>query len=302
VSYQPDFSTEITGPYGTNGATGSYSPYDIGIYGKPPSAASGLLNLGLIQSVEAKVRDGKAFREGKQATKKVRIIDFFGLNSSYDWMRDSLNWSPINASARTSLFDKININLNGVWDTYGTNTQGQRIEASAAETSGRWARLTFANIATGFEFRSGKYGVTAGAAPNDQQVVEETDPTRGAETDFNLPWRLAVNHTITVSRTWFAAEFLEATQQSILFNGDITVLKHWKLGFNSGYDIENGDWTPTTLNLYWDLHCWEFNASWIPNGFRQSISLRINVKASILKDLKVDQRVPVGGGGGSILR
>jgi hypothetical protein len=302
VSYQPDFSTEITGPYGTNGATGSYSPYDIGIYGKPPSAASGLLNLGLIQSVEAKVRDGKAFREGKQATKKVRIIDFFGLNSSYDWMRDSLNWSPINASARTSLFDKININLNGVWDTYGTNTQGQRIEASAAETSGRWARLTFANIATGFEFRSGKYGVTAGAAPNDQQVVEETDPTRGAETDFNLPWRLAVNHTITVSRTWFAAEFLEATQQSILFNGDITVLKHWKLGFNSGYDIENGDWTPTTLNLYWDLHCWEFNASWIPNGFRQSISVRVNVKASILKDLKVDQRVPVGGGGGSILR
>jgi len=56
------------------------------------------------------------------------------------------------------------------------------------------------------------------------------------------------------------------------------------------------------VNLYWDLHCWEFNASWIPNGFRQSISVRVNVKASILKDLKVDQRVPVGGGGGSILR
>jgi len=137
---------------------------------------------------------------------------------------------------------------------------------------------------------------------NDQQVVGETDPSKGAEVNFSLPWRLAVNHSYTISRTWRGTEYDETDQNSVLFNGDLTVFKYWRLGFNSGYDITNGAWTPTTLNLYWDLHCWEFNASWIPNGFRQSISLRVNVKASILRDLKVDQRVPIGGAGGRVLR
>ena len=301
LSYQPGTDTRITGPYGNGGTTATYSPYETGLYGVPTPTSSGLLNLGLIQSLEAKVRDGKASEEGRDATKKIRLIDFLGVNSSYDLMKDSLNWSPINASARTSLYDKININLTGIWDTYGTDTLGRRIEASAQETSGRWARLTAANLATGFEFRSAKYGTGNSTNTNDQQVVEETDPNRGAPVSFSLPWRVAVNYSYNVNRSWFREEFLESQQQSILFNGDFTLFKYWKVGFNSGYDIENGAWTPTTLNLYWDLHCWEFNASWIPNGFRQSISLRVNVKASILSDLKVDQRVPVGGNG-QILR
>jgi hypothetical protein len=308
VVYQPDQSTLETGPYGTGGAEATYNPYALGIYGSPPATESGIVNLGLIQSLEAKVREGRKARGDSldndgPTYKKVRLLDFVGVNAAYDWMRDSLNWSPISGSLRTSILDKVNINLTGLWDTYGTNASGQRIEASAQSTSGRWARLTGFNIATGFEFRSRKYGTpVVGAATNDQQVVEETDPAKGARSDFSLPWRVAVNHSYTASRTWREAEYDETTQNSLLFNGDLTVFTYWRLGFNSGYDIENGAWTPTTLNLYWDLHCWEFNASWIPNGFRQSISLRVNVKASILRDLKVDQRVPVGGAGGRVLR
>ena len=59
VTYRPDQSTQIYGPFGTNGATSSYSPYDIGIYGKPPEGESGAMNFGLIQNLEAKVRDKK---------------------------------------------------------------------------------------------------------------------------------------------------------------------------------------------------------------------------------------------------
>lgn len=303
VAYQPDRSTLVSGPYGPGGTEDTYNPFALGIYGSPPTTESGIVNLGLIQSVEAKVRDGKAWREGQDKAKKVRLIDFLGVNASYDWLRDSLNWSPIAGSFRTSMLEKININSTALWDTYGTNASGQRIEASAESTSGRWARLTGFNIATGFEFRSPRYGTPVSPGnTNDQQVVGETDPAKGAEVNFSLPWRLAVNHSYTISRTWRGAEYDETDQNSVLFNGDLTVFKYWRLGFNSGYDITNGAWTPTTLNLYWDLHCWEFNASWIPNGFRQSISLRVNVKASILRDLKVDQRVPIGGAGGRVLR
>src|SRR5690606_25670693 len=33
LSYRPDQSTEISGPFGPNGTPGSYSPFDMGIYG-----------------------------------------------------------------------------------------------------------------------------------------------------------------------------------------------------------------------------------------------------------------------------
>ena len=74
-------------------------------------------------------------------------------------------------------------------------------------------------------------------------------------------------------------------------------LKWWKLGFNSGYDLEAEEWTPTSLNLYWDMHCWEFNLNVIPLGLRKSFTVRINVKASVLKDLKYELVRPFGNDG-----
>ena len=112
--------------------------------------------------------------------------------------------------------------------------------------------------------------------------------------NFSLPWRLGVNYSYNLNRSYVADTTSDSEQQSILFNGDVTVLKHWKLGFSSGYDIVAEEWTPTSLNLYWDLHCWEFNFNIIPIGVRKSFTFRINVKASILKDLKLEQRQPYG--------
>jgi hypothetical protein len=48
--------------------------------------------------------------------------------------------------------------------------------------------------------------------------------------------------------------------------------------------------TLTSINVYRDLHCWEMRFNWVPFGFRQSFSIDINVKASVLKDLKLSRR------------
>lgn len=302
LTYRPDQSTEITGPFGPDGSTITYSPYDIGIYGKPPPGSSGLLNLGLIQNLEAKVLDGKASKEDEDVYKKMSLLDFLGINASYDMLRDSVRWSPINISARTALFNKLNLNLVSLWDPYATNAQGQRIEQSERSFSGRLLRMTNTNVALGFDVKSPRYGQALNnTSSNDQQVVEETDPTKGAPVNFSLPWRLGVNYSYNINRFWTAADYTEQQAQSVLFNGDINILKYWKLGFSSGYDLEAQDLTPTSLNLYWDLHCWEFNVNAIPFGVRKSVMFRINVKASILRDMKLEQRVPFGGQGGQYL-
>lgn len=295
ISYRPDFSTQIEGPFGTNGALSSYSPYDIGIYGKPPTGASGLLTLGLIQSLEAKVRDGKASTDDKEVTRKMKLLDFVGVNTSYDWLRDSLNWNPISLAARTTFLNRINVNFNSVWDPYAVDSLGRRIDQGAFSVHDRLVRLTGLNAAIGFDLKSPRYGqAPVEQTGGDQQVVEEADPDKGARVNFSLPWRLGMNYSYDLSRSWTDTSFADNQRQSLLFNGDVNILKHWKLGFSSGYDLENEEWTPTSLNLYWDLHCWEFNFNIIPIGVRKSFSFRINVKASILRDLKVEQRRPYG--------
>ena len=297
LSYRPDFGTQVD-VYDGNTLVTDYSPYDIGIYGKPPDGESGLLTLGLVQSLEAKVKDGKAEADAKDPTKKIKLIDVFSLASSYDWLKDSLHWSPVNMAARTTLLNIVNVTFNSAWDPYAVDTSGIRFDQSAAKVNGRLARLTNATAAIGFELKSKKYGQPAGTGTtNEQPVVGEADPDKGADVNFSMPWRLNVNYSYDVLRTWKGSDFTDSERQSVLANGDVTVFKHWKLGASSGWDFVAEDWTPTSLNLYWDLHCWEFNLNVIPLGERKSYSFRINVKASILRDLKYEQRKPIGNDG-----
>ena len=302
LTYRPDQGTEISGPYGVDGATSTYSPFDHGapLYGKPSAGESGSLNLGLIQSVEAKVRDGSvadSTGQGEVTYKKIKLIDFFGITSSYDFLQDSLRWSPVNFNARTALFNKINVNVVSLWDPYAVNDIGQRIDQSERSVTGRLARMTYTNVAVGFDLKSKRYGQTQETNTNDRQVVSDADPNKGARINFNLPWHAAVNYSYDVNRTYADGTFTDNQRQSVLLNGDVTIMKYWKLGVMTGYDIVAQEWTPTTLNLYWDLHCWEFNFNIIPIGIRKSFSFQINVKASILRDLRYKQTRPYGNQG-----
>jgi len=299
-NYRPDLSTQIEGPFGADGAITNYSPFDNGIYGKPSAGESATLNFGIIQNLEAKVRDGKATADSANTSnvityKKIKLFDFVGLNANYDLLQDSVRWSPLNIAARTSFFNKVNLNFVSIWDPYAVNDLGQRIATSERSRTGKLARMTYTNVALGFELQSKRYGQAVGSKnTNDQQVVEDSDPSKGARINFSLPWRLGVNYSYDISRSYVGGEVTDSQRQSILVNADVTVLKYWKLGYSGGYDLQAGEWTPTSLNLYWDLHCWEFNFNIIPLGVRKSFSFRINVKASILRDLKFEQRRPYG--------
>ena len=78
--------------------------------------------------------------------------------------------------------------------------------------------------------------------------------------------------------------------QSLNFSGDLKLTDKLKIGFNSGYDFDAKDLSYTSLNIYRDLHCWEMLVKWILFGFRQSYNFTIRVKASVLQDLKWENK------------
>lgn len=292
-SFRPDMGTEESGLFGDGGVPLTYNPYSIGIFGVPNSNRSGAITFGFINNLEAKVRD----RSGeKESSKKIILLDNLRVNSAYDLFRDSLNFSNINLSAFTSLGKNLSLNYNSSYSPYDRDSLGITIDRYLLETQNRLGRLTNANLAVNMNLRSTEFKGkkdTRNVSDEDLEIVERNP---GAFVDFSIPWNLNLAYSLRLNKIWDVESQRDTNRvtQSILFNGDFTIFKNWKIGFNSGYDFVAKELTPTTLNLYWDLHCWEFTATYIPFGLRQSYAIQLNIKSSTLKDLKLQRRRNLG--------
>ena len=98
-----------------------------------------------------------------------------------------------------------------------------------------------------------------------------------------------MNYTIAYNKGNLPSSEVEPTQ-SLNFSGNIKITPKWKIGFRSGYDFKEKELTYSSVDVYRDLHCWEILFHWIPIGFHKSYTLTIRVKASVLKDLKLEKK------------
>jgi hypothetical protein len=60
--------------------------------------------------------------------------------------------------------------------------------------------------------------------------------------------------------------------------------------YTSGYDFKGKQITMTQIGITRDLHCWQMNFNWVPNGSMKMWNFTIRVKASVLGDLKYERR------------
>ncbi|MGC6428898.1 MAG: putative LPS assembly protein LptD [Flavobacteriales bacterium] len=270
-SYRPDFSNSKYGYYDelisdTLGNTLTYSKYQNGIYGSPGSSEQGNINLGIANIIEIKTQSKS---DTVNNINKVKILENFNIQSSYNIFADSLNFSLINISGRTKLFKRADISFNSVYDPYIINSNNQRINKFYFNETFLPGRFLNSSARLNFNINGGK---------SDNKFNEFIR--------FNIPWTLNVNYTVNYNK--FAS--LNQLTQSLNFSGDINLTEKWKIGFNSGYDFINKDITYTSLDFYRDLHCWEMRFKWIPFGFHQSYNFTIRVKASVLQDLKWEKK------------
>ncbi len=87
-----------------------------------------------------------------------------------------------------------------------------------------------------------------------------------------------------------AKKMVNKVIQTLSFSGDVNLSSKWKVGFRSGYDFEQKDFSYTSIDIYRDLHCWEIVFNWIPMGFRKSYNITIRVKSPVLQDLKLTKK------------
>ncbi len=326
LSYTPDFSTDQWGYYDkvyTNSAQTEfvkYSRFEQSIYGSPSNRKSAAISFSISNNLEMKVPSKKDTVNG---LKKVVLIESLSISTSYDFTRDSLNWSPVSVSGRTTLFKKLKINYSSTWNPYAVDADGQEIDQYEWDFRKKLLRheSTRWNFSMNYSFTSPKKKDDKGGKPdageNISGIPNLDDPSLlGSEfgpeamdirnnpddyVDWSIPWKLNVSYSLSKTNNISYERLSEdgqykitkdekITAHTVNLSGDLSLTPKTKLTFRTGYDFKNKNVSFTSINIYRDLHCWEMRFNWIPIGARKSWNFTIAIKSTLLQDLKLEKK------------
>lgn len=305
-TYRPNLSGKTYGQY-FNAITGQevqYSYFANSIYGGATAARQqAIANLSIGNNIEIKVRSRKDTITG---TKKIALFDNLTFSTGYDFAADSLNWQYFNISGRTSLLNFLDITFQLSFDPYILDELGNRVNQTEWKVNKRFWRLSNSNLTIGVNWRlnrdffkgkqKGEEKPSTIAEQSQSAITENALGMPNIKTDFENPWNLVINYSFSYmandNRFYYMGypdnrKYDHQFVHTLNLSGDLNITKKWKVGFTTGYDFVNKSFSYTSLDFYRDLHCWEMRFNWIPFGYRKGWSFTLNVKASVLSDLKI---------------
>jgi len=298
-SYQPNLNGNN---YGTYFNTITEQEVQYAYFGGGIPRTRAVARLTVNNNLQIKVKSKKDTITGMR---KFTIFDNVGISCGYDFAADSLNWQPLTILGRTSLFSFLDITFRLSFDPYIINEEGRRVNQTEARVNGRGMRFSGSElnfnlnwrINQDFFKRKKKEEKSADAAPKQQESVFPTNSLGmpNVRPDFRTPWSVTITYMFiyttfdnllyyTANRTF--KKYDSNIVQNINIVADVSITRKWKIGITTNYDIQQRNISYTSIDVYRDLHCWEMKFRWVPFGWRKSWEFTINVKASVLQDLK----------------
>ncbi len=308
-SYQPDFGEAKYDYYQkleTVDAAGKKHTYYQSrhqgyIYGTSRLGKSNSIGFGLGNNLEMKVK-GK----NDSIAKKISLLNTLSISSSYNVAADSFKLSTFSLTANANVLqDKINLNVSANLDPYEYKLDSIKTDEKGKSViyQRRIDRYVWKDGFKAGEITTAAFAISTNLSPKGQKQdkatrekisksnVSETDKqfllnNPDAYVDFNIPWNLRLSYNVSYGKTGYQKS---TVTQSARFSGDVSLSQKWKIIFNSGLDLEKKKFTQTNISLGRDLHCWQFNLSWVPFGKFQSYNFTIGIKSALLRDLKLDR-------------
>ena len=306
VNYKPDFNKQnfYTTYIDSAGNTQRFSIFEKSIYGPFPEGKFGGLSFGIDNILSMKVKD--KHDTSATALKKVSLIDGFGLTGSYNFLADSFKLSGLSLTARSNLFEKVNITGSANFDPYLINERGDRIDKLIwTKRPLSLGRLTSGNLALQSSFRGGDKSkkqnnnvntprnVDASGLPLDeyQQEAAYIRNNPGEFADFSIPWSLDFSYSLRFvrDRTTDNKGFVTRFFQDVNWNTSVNLTPKWKVGVNGSYNITDKQIGLISMNLSREMHCWQMNISISPVGKYKFFSINLSPKSALLRDLKINR-------------
>lgn len=346
LNYTPDLTRKFWKEVKIDSA-GSKAVYNQleGLYSRPisqfTSRKSGGINFGLDNNLEMKVRakpkknkntgantstntastpedddddnddnNSNVTSDEADGIRKIKIIDGFGFNGSYNFLADSLKLSPISMYFRTNLFEKININASATLVPYQLNEYGyaKKEYAWAGRDGFKIGTVTNASISMSTSFQSKPKDPAKAKAREeainkslndpllqaDQQRLLEYMQQNPAEfVDFNTDWSISLSYSLNYSRQGRNLQTLQNSvspiTSSVNFNGSFNLTPKWNFSVNGFYDFSTSQIQTLSMAISRDLHCWQMSINVTPVGLYRFFNFTISPKAGILQDLKINR-------------
>ena len=309
ISYKPDFSGKSYYDLKSDSATLYFnrtSIYANSIYGAFGEGKFGGLSFNIDNNIQMKVRNKADTAAG--ATKKVTLIDGFSFNGSYNFLAKSFRFSTFSVSARTNLFDKINITTSASLDPYQVDLKtGRRMDTLVWKNKISLGRLSNASISLSTQFQGGDQSKKKPAVQNnpnqlinkntgmplDEYETEAAYMTNNpAEfTDFSLPWSLSFSYSLQFNKVYDLRRqgFTNSLTQNVNWNSSVKLTEKWQLGINGYYNISEKQLGTLSLSIAREMHCWQMSINISPVGRYRFFNISISPKSGLLRDVKVNR-------------
>ncbi|MEP6748651.1 MAG: putative LPS assembly protein LptD [Bacteroidota bacterium] len=310
VSYNPglaakDYYRPVIDSAGTI-SPNYVSYYDGSIFGALTRQKFGGISFGLDNNLEMKVRSKTDTTDA--GIKKVKLIDGFGFNGSYNLMADSFNLSNISLYLRSTLFEKINITAGANLDPYQRDSIGNPVNKYAWSGSKfSLGRITTGNIAISTSFKSKPKdkkvdslnnsafsNAQNNAAPltleEQQAQLNYIRSNPGEFADFNIDWSVNISYSLNFTRqlTSDYRAYQTIINSNVNLGGDFNLTPQWKVGLNTYYDFKGSGLQNVTAFISRNLHCWQMSIN-VYSGITKGFNITISPKSGLLRDLKINR-------------
>lgn len=317
LSGAPSFSKYWKEYTDNNGMTQYYSPFSGQPYEVPSREGSGTVSFSVSNNLEMKYKDKN------DSIKKVSLIDELGAGMSYNMAAKERPWSDLSMSLRLKLTKNYTFNMNASFATYAYafDKNGNVVTSNRTEWSyGRFGRFQGYGSSFSYTFNNDTWKKWFGPKEEEEKTKKKpgeeddesedeykeeevkTKKVKKAESDpdgyqaFKMPWSLNVSYSFNIREdrskpiNRHSMRYPYTYTHNINANGNVKISNKWSISFSSGYDFQAKEITQTSCTISRDLHCFNLSASLSPFGRWKYYNVMIRANASILQDLKYEQR------------
>jgi hypothetical protein len=291
-SLRPDNGWQYSYVADSLGSLDYATPFDAQIYGASPTGSSGKVSFSLINAFEVR-QNNLNDTTGDNPYLYKKLLDNLTLSSGYDIMRDSLNWDNLNISGRTNVAKLFNTRFGATFDPYARDTNGTIMNQFTKDVENKLFNITSANLTFGINLKSKKNKEKVESKKGSEEELDQINDELDDYVQFGEAWNWSLNlgYTFQYNRI-FKYEAIDSLRltQTINLSGQMNITKNWNASFQTNYDISNKQFSYTSVEVTRNLHCWELTFNWVPFGYMKSYNIQINVKSSLLQDLKLQRR------------
>ncbi len=299
MGYQPKINAALRGwernYTDTSGKQVRYNRFERGIYGGGQSQVeSGYVGFGVNNNLQGK-KVVSTDSNGKEKLEKFNLIDQLSFNTRYNLAATKFKWSDVSANFNTTLMKNINITARSAFSLYQKDSLLKNVQRFLYEDKKTPLRMRNAGISLSTRlgpemFRKKTEDTPAKTKENGDE--QEKKDILGRPDDyfhFDIPWNIALTYVFD-----YNAEANNKAQRigsnRINISGDISITPEWKIGYTTGYDLQEKEIATSQFTVSRNLHCWQIDFNWVPSGFAKQWTFSIRPKSGMLQDMKLNKR------------